>query len=256
MSTTTPGIGVERGSGLGRRATGDDPVGHLADLGLQPQELVPAPGVGLREVDAATEEIPRPEQVAVGSDGVPLRRARRELLLQERGQPGVGLRGRSGTGPQVGAQRPGHPRDTGSARHQAVEERFPATAARPGLALRGDPANLPHRSGVAGIRGRQQRGTQPGQGLGNGGQPGRDRLPVPGLGGGHEIEHHPDVLHRTRDHVELRHVEAGVVDLDVESDPLGEHRRGRRLGVVARLGAPDLGECRPGQLRPGGEPVR
>ena len=52
------------------RAAGDDPVGDPGHLVLDAAQLLPAPGVGLLEVDGGAEEVARAERVALAADGV------------------------------------------------------------------------------------------------------------------------------------------------------------------------------------------
>src|SRR5690242_20122296 len=67
------GVGVERGDGLRHRAAGDDAVAGRDHVVGEPLELLPAPGVGLLEVDGGTQELARGEDVALPADRLAVR---------------------------------------------------------------------------------------------------------------------------------------------------------------------------------------
>ncbi len=63
-------------------------------------------------------------------------------------------------------------------------------------------------------------------GLRDGSQAGRDRRPLVGRLGRHQVEDRPDVLHRAGDHVEIRLISAGLGELHRDAEPFA-HRLDR-----------------------------
>ena len=113
------------------RAAGHDLVGDRAHLGLEPGQLVEAPGVRLVQVDRGAEEVARRQLVALAADGLLVPAERGQLLAQEPGEVGGGLAGRRRP------PAPGRPRA-----RRAPRRRWPTRRGEPGpevVAVRVDP---------------------------------------------------------------------------------------------------------------------
>jgi hypothetical protein len=244
------GVLVEHPGRLRDRATGHEAVGDVQHLRLDAVELLPAPGVGLLEVDPGAHEVPRGQLVAVPPDGVALPPERQQLLGQEPAEAGDRL-GRLGRMPlELGPQR--------TVGRGVDECREDARCRR----LAGPPADLGGHLGVLPARRDQPEACRLEQGAAVAGERLRDRREPrvdgapPLLGGGvHEIEAAAQVVEPTGDHRDLELGDPGLGELQLEPQPLEEGVLGSGLPVVDGRGLAGPRQGTPDQLPPLGEAV-
>ena len=163
----------------------------------------PAPRVGLVEVDLGAEEVAGVARVLLAADRLLVASARGELLLQERRELGVGRARLDRMLGEVGLERGRYVGCLGDllgehARHVAAA----AGPAGPGADLAGRLEHLPARADVAVVGLVEQGGAVVGQRLRHRAQPGRDRGPVLGRLGRHQVEGAADPVHGAVDDVD------------------------------------------------------
>ena len=233
--------------GDGRSRAGDllhDPVLFRRHAG----QFVQPPLVGLVEVDGRAHELPRPQRVPVPANGILERRLGCQFVGEELDQLSVGAgRLASGHGQAVG-QGPvgGRP-----VRGGVGSERDEEGGLRVGQ-LCGLQDGLVHLEpgGHQPAAGAFAQGLDVAvDGLVDLAHAGRDVRPVVGGGGRHDVEHVAQPLQRGRDHVELGQVLPGLVQFEVEPQPVGHGGHRHPVDVVCGFSARQLGEGVAAQLR-------
>ena len=98
---TRRSLGVKRGGHLPERRTGDDRRCGGLHLDGEPAQFLPAPGVGLVEVEVGAEEVARVRAAYCSRPTASLSRPARRERPARTGQPGTGSRDAA---PRTGAQ--------------------------------------------------------------------------------------------------------------------------------------------------------
>ena len=207
------GICVEHGLGRFDAFAGRDLLRRRLHLRVDTVDLVPAPGVGLAQVQIAAVPGTRVADVPLLPDRVALGGTGQVVLAEEAAESAVALVRSGGGGAKVAPQPLGEV--TAGPTHEPAEEPA-ARAARPRLTLLEAGFHLPPGSGASHFETRFERRAVPREGVGQAAQASRDRRPVGFALGRHQVEHAPDALHRRGQHVHPRQIVARVVQLRVD----------------------------------------
>ncbi len=239
---------VDRGAVAGERRRDRE------HLGLDAVQLLPAPRVGLVEVDLGAEEVAGVARVLLAADRLLVAPARGQLLLQERRELGVGRARLDRVLRQVGLERGGYVGGLGDllGEHVACAAGPPG----PGADLAGRLEHLAARADVTVVGLVEQGGAVVGQRLRHRAHPGRDRSPVVGRLGRHQVEGAADPVHGAVDDVDPRLGLVRVVQRELSVGPLEERALSHPLAVVGRRRPQHLGAGPAQQLLARGVAVR
>ena len=227
------GVGVEPVQGLAHAHPG--PVELLGDrplLGVNRGQALPAPFVGLIQIDHGAQESPAEALIALPAHGVGVARMRQDLIGQHLGDADVALP--SGGGGR--AQILGHHRRQRCAvgGDSAVDQGRVGARVLRGLDVRlgNDGLDLaPRRDIAAGERQTQALGVLV-QRPGDVAQGGGEVRPVLLSAGGHVVESVPQALYRRSDDVQAAQLLAGVGQVHAHPEALAHGGHGDAIHVV------------------------
>ena len=210
----------------------DDPVAGRDHVVVEPLELLPAPGVGLLEVDGGAEELARRQRVALPPGGLLVATARRQLVSSQRPRSAyAALAAPARCRPARRAARSGASA-TRLAKKSPLEPSWPVQRRTwPAISAYCRFATTCPAVGLLG-QGRAVAGHR----RGDAGQPGGDVVPALLGVGGHQVERLADRVRPAADHRDL-----GAA----RTPPRPSRRRGR--SARGRRRAPPPPARRPGR---------
>ena len=251
------GVGVQPVHGLAHARPGPvEPLGDGPLLGVDGGQALPAPFVGLVQVDDGAQELPAESLVALAPDGVGPARFRQDLLGEEVGEAGVAPPGDGGGLAQLGGQGGREGRAVGGG--GAVDERRVGARGLAGL-VAGLGDRRPDLAAGGDVAARARQAQAPGvlvQRPGDGAQGGGEVVPVLLGGGGQVVEAVAQGLDGAVDVVEGAQVLAGVGEVQAHTQALAHGGDGDAVDVVGRLDAVQLAQGGAVQVVSGGQALR